>query len=401
MHFDPRPLWLFILIGLMPIAAGCDTFSDASSPAPRDRLLGTWVIERQVGAYEVVTNAEQTVLDPDAEATSTMTLQGGWHDDGRSRPVDERLRYVRHTARPIYQGDGRAIVISTDPVQNFESVRRGEDEGFAVQLSDVYDIQQHVFEPDGYLEGEVVSSYYEQFSGSPNLAGDTLSAAPLLSAPLGSSAPLLALQALPFSSAEDGADTLYVSGTLRPAVRRIPPGVPTGIDVERTPREVLDRQRITYTFTARDSVFVRATVDGDTLRTVGTWQVDGDTLRLQQGDDTATARIDLPSGHDSSPARLRMTFTDPLCRPDDAACHTFYEYTFGLKAGSLVRGTWEFVNNLVAAPITDHAASAARPSTPPRTAAKRTCSPGDQQPALCEPVDLLRGGVRLLRPMPR
>lgn len=401
MPFDARPLWLFFLITLALLAAGCDAFSDVSAPSPRDRLVGEWVIERQVGTYEVVTNAEQTVLDPDAKATGAMTLQGGWYDDGRSRPIDEQLQYVRHTARPIYQGDGRAILISTDPVQNFETVRHGEDEGFVVQLSDVYDIQRYVFEPDGYLEGELVASYYEQYSGSPNLARDSLSAAPLPSAPLASSEPRLTLPALPFIPAEDGADTLHVDGQLRPAVRHISSRVSTEVDVERTPRDVLERQRITYTFTTRDSVFVTATVDGDTLRTAGTWQVEGDTLRIQQDDDTSTARIDLQPGHDGSPASLRMAFKDPLCRPDDAACHEFYEYTFGLDDGSLVRGTWTLVNDLVEVPTPNNASTrAARPSTPPGTVAKRTCSQVDQQLALCEPLYLLRGGVRSLRPTP-
>lgn len=397
-----RSLWLLVLAGLAPFAIGCDSFSDASAPSPRDRLMGEWVIERQVGTYEVITNAEQTVLDPDAEATGAMTLQGGWYDRGRSRPVDEQLQYVRHTARPIYQGDGRAILISTDPVQTFETVRHGEDEGFAVQLSDVYDIQQYVFEPDGYLEGEVVSSYYEQFPGSPNLARDALSAAPLLSAPLASSEPLLTLSALPFVPPETGADTLYVDGQLRPAVQRIPSGVPTSVDVERTPRDVLDRQRITYTFTVRDSVFVTATVGGDTLRTAGTWQVEGDTLRIQQGDDTSIARVDLQPAHNGSPASLRMTFRDPLCPPDDAACRAFYEYTFGLKTGSLVRGTWGLINTLVAVPTPDNASTrAARPSARPHTMAVQTCSAADPRPASCEAASLLRGGMRPLRPARR
>ena len=85
---DTRPLWLFVLFGLAPFFIGCDSLSDADSPSPRDRLVGTWVIEGQTETYQVVTNADQTVLDPDAEATGTMTLRGRWLYEGRYRAVD-------------------------------------------------------------------------------------------------------------------------------------------------------------------------------------------------------------------------------------------------------------------------------------------------------------------------
>lgn len=300
----------------------------------------------------------------------------------------------------MYQGTGRAILVSTDPIQRFETVQDGEDEGFAVRISDVYDTQQYAYEPDGYLEGELVSSDYQEFPGTPDLARDTLSAAPLLPAPLDSSEPVLSLTALPFLPAEGGADTLYVDGQLRPTVQRIRSGVPTPVEEETTSRQVLNQRRITYTFTKQDSFFVTAVVDGDTLQTAGTWQVEGDSLRLEHEQETAVAQFDVQLGRDESSARLRTIFQEPLCSTADSECRTFYEYTFGLEVGSIDRGTWEIRNNLEAVPTTDDAANrATRPYGRSQPTKKQACAEKHKRKtALCETPNLFRGDTPTLRP---
>ena len=395
MHVSSRLSIFFGAFVLVLVASGCDTFSSGSEEDDlRDRLVGTWVIEEQVGTYLITTDAPQMILDPDVPGQGTMTLSGRWNDyNAPSRFVDEPLLYARHTARPIYQGYGPALLLSTAPIQNVESVRTGEDDGFVVQLSDVYDRQRNVFTPDGFLEGIITTSYYEQYPGRPELIPDTVLSDPLPPLPP-LSRPAVQLNDLPFAQKFVGSDTVRVGGTLRPAVQTIPAGVETAVDAERTPAADLARQKITYTFTENDSVYVSAAVNGDTLRISGAWEVSRDTLRIWQGTDTTTALLDLQRGIAGPGSEWRMTFEDPLCTPDDTACRTFYEYTFGLAAGTLRSGTWRRVNDLA-------------PNTPSASKQVRTTDPGPScqeksvKPALCDRTHLLRGGAPELRPPTR
>lgn len=376
------------------LVSGCDAFSGSSTPGPRGRLVGEWVIERQTGTYFIETDAMQTVLDPDAAAPGSMALLGVWSDfDTPDRVLDEPLRYARHTARPVYQGHGPGLLLSTKPIQTLETVGSGEDNGFAVRLSDVYHRQQNTFKPDGFLEGIIETSYYQQYPGRLEVASETLSSDPLPTVPL-TARPTISLDSLPFAPKFTGADTAYVAGTLQPRVQTIPVGVETPVDTERTPSNDLERQQITYRFTEDDSVYVSATVNGDTLRIEGEWATRHDTLRIWQETDTTTALIDFQPGVGGPASELRMTFNDPLCAEGDDDCRTFYEHTFGLEPGVLRGGTWRQINHLIPGASTAAAKRDARSSTNHPA----VCTGTDAVPPLCTRHHLLQGGAPQLRP---
>jgi hypothetical protein len=356
--------------------------------------VGEWVVEGQTGTYFVETDVKQTVLDPDVRASSSMTLLGVWSDFGTpDRMLDEPLRYARHTARPVYQGHGPGILLSTEPIQTLKTVDSGEDGGFAVRLSDVYDRQQNTFEPDGFLEGIIETSYYQQYPGRLEVASETLSSDPLPTVPL-TSRPTISLDSLPFAPKFAGADTAYAAGILQPQVQTIPVGVETPVDTERTPYEDLERQQITYRFTEDDSVYVSAIVNSDTLRIGGEWATRQDTLRIWQGTDTTTALIDFEPRSDGPATELEMTFNDPLCTEGDDDCRSFYEYTFGLEPGVLRGGTWRRINNLIPRSSTTTEKRNKRSSMSRQDA----CIERDAALPLCTRHHLLQGGAPQLRP---
>lgn len=348
MHLVSRFLATFLLLGIFLLTlSGCDS-SGPTGPTPRDRLVGTWVIEQQDRTYSVESSEAQTVLDPNAPASGTLTLEGTWEDVNRAEYVDVSMSYVRHEAVRTRDGYAGGYIASTHPVETIESLSRRPAGVFAVQLSDVYNTDTYEFQPDGRLEGEIWASDTERFPGRPGLTTDTASADALPRTPIGAD-PALAASNLGFTPSLSGTDTLRLSGRLELATQRVPSNQRTQVDVERTPPARLSEQQITYRFTANDSVFVSALANGDTLRTAGTWSVEGDTLRLSEDGEALTARIDGLPGDDSGGEPFQLIFEDPLCETGGDDCRRFYEEFFGLAAGTLRDGRTQLTNRLVPA----------------------------------------------------
>lgn len=387
----------FALVFLL-VMSGCDFLTDRSDTEdPRDQLIGSWVIEKQVLTYLIVTDTEQTVLDPDAPAEGTMTLGGAWVDsDSPDRLLNEPLKYVRHGVRPIYGGYGPSVLFSTAPIQSLETVRTGRDEGIAVQLSDVYDDQQNIWTPDGYLEGIIETSFYQQYPGHLRIANQTLSADLLPDLPLIAS-PTVRLDSLPFVSNLVGSDTAFVVGTLEPATQTIPPGVETVVDTERTSTHKLDRREVTYTFTEDDSLTVAATANGSRLQLEAEWALEGDTLRIWEERDTTTVIIDFELGAEGAATGLKMRFDDPLCGSGDTTCRTFYEYAFGLAEGTLREGTGRITNDLV--PKAESPASEQQALVLKREDRASACAEENTASDIfCNNRYLFQGGAPQLRP---
>jgi hypothetical protein len=390
MCFDIRSPLLLLVVAPVLVAvlvSGCDAVSsNEDAPTLRDQLVGQWIIEHQTGTYRITSEVAQTVLDPDESADGSLTLSGRWDDAGPHQYVDEDLHYARHGAISAHDGYRPTLLLSTAPIQNVEAVKTGKDKGFVVELRDVYDRQQNVFRPDGFLEGEIQTSYYEQYPGRPELASETLSAAPLPTPPL--SAPVdVQISDLPFAHKYAGSDTIQVDGTLRLPTQTLAPDTETIVDVERTSSDRLARRRITYDFRENDSLFVSSVFDGDTLRIAGTWALRGDTLQLRGEEETEAALLTMTPGEETGKAKVYMQFDDPLCRSDDTDCFSFYEHTFGLRAGTLKGGTWRLENRLV--PASESFTSRADRS-------KSICgvapsSAADRGPGPCEARTLLRG----------
>lgn len=348
----------FVLCGMLIAAllAGCDA-SGPNSPTPRDRLLGTWVIEQQDRTYSVTSTQAQTVLDPNVPASGTMTLEGTWEDVDQATYVDASMAYVRHAAERVYDGYAGGYIVSTHPVETIESLNQRPDGVFAVQLADVFDTDTYAFQPDGRLEGEVWASDTERFPGSPSLTTDTASADALPRQPLGAEPELIAAD-LGFTPNLTGTDTLRLSGRLSLLpTQRVPANQTTQVDMERTPEARLAEQQITYRFVDNDSVFVTALLRGDTLRTAGTWSVEDDTLRMLEDGEAFTARIDGLPGDGSGDEPFRFVFEDPLCESRDDDCRQYYEKQFGLADGTLRDGRTRLTNRL--APVDDDRAGSA------------------------------------------
>jgi len=370
-----RFLATFLLLGIFLLTlSGCDS-SGPTGPTPRDRLIGTWVIEQQDRTYSVAASEAQTVLDPNAPAAGSMTLKGTWEDVDQAAFVDASMAYVRHEAVRTRDGYAGGYIVSTHPVETIESLSRRPDGVFAVQLSDVYDADTFVFQPDGRLEGEIWASNTDRFPGSPALTTDTASADALPRQPIGTDPELIASD-LGFTPNLTGTDTLRLSGRLSPLpTQRVPVNQWTQVDVERTPQTRLVGQQVTYRFAANDSVFVSALSNGDTLRTAGTWSVEGDTLQLSEDGEITVARIDGLPDNGSQGEALRLVFEDPLCEPRDNDCRRFYEEQFGLANGTLHDGRTRLTNRLAPADegrAASAAASAEKASRSASTTGSRT-----------------------------
>lgn len=346
MHLVSRFLATFLLLGIFLLTlSGCDS-SGPTGPTPRDRLVGTWVIEQQDRTYSVESSEAQTVLDPNAPASGTLTLEGTWKDVNRAEYVDVSMSYVRHEAVRTRDGYAGGYIASTHPVETIESLSRRPDGVFAAQLSDVYDTDTYTFQSDGRLEGEIWASDTDRFSGSPSLTTDTASADALPGQPLGADPELIASD-LGFTPNLTGTDTLRLSGRLHSLpTQRVPASQRTQVDVERTPPARLAEQQITYRFANNDSVFVTALYRGDTLRTAGTWSVEGDTLRFMEYGEVMTARVDGRPGDGSEGEALQFVFEDPLCEPRGDDCRQYYEKQFGLADGTLQEGRTQLTNRL-------------------------------------------------------
>jgi len=373
MHLVSRFLATFLLLGIFLLTlSGCDS-SGPTGPTPRDRLIGTWVIEQQDRTYSVAASEAQTVLDPNAPAAGSMTLKGTWEDVDQAAYVDASMAYVRHAAEQVNDGYAGGYIVSTHPVETIESLNQRPDGVFAVQLADVFDTDTYAFQPDGRLEGEVWASDTERFPGSPSLTTDTASADALPRQPIGTDPELIAAD-LGFTPNLTGTDTLRLSGRLHQLpTQRVPANQTTQVDVERTPQARLAEQQITYRFVDNDSVFVTALLRGDTLRTAGTWSVEGDTLRFFENGEAVTARVEGLPGEGSGGEPFRFVFEDPLCEPRDDDCRQYYENQFGLADGTLRDGRTRLINRLAPADE-DRAATAASSAAEASRAASKSDS---------------------------
>lgn len=339
-------------------------------PTLQDRLVGTWVIEQQERTYSVESSEAQTVLDPNTPASGTMTLKGTWEDVDRADQIDVAISYVRHEASRTPDGYAGGYIASNRPVETIDALSRRPDGVFAVQLSDVFNTDTYVFQPDGRLEGEVWASNTERFSGSPSLTTDSASADVLPQQPIGTDPEDLTASNLGFTPNLTGTDTLRLDGHLQLPTQLVPANRRTQVDIERTPAARLAEQQITYRFASNDSVFVSALSNGDTLRAVGTWSIEGDTLRLLEDGEAMNARIDGLSSDGTGGGPFRLAFDDPLCDTGDDDCRRFYEEFFGLADGTLRDGQTRLTNTL-ARVKDDRAASA----TSSRTEASSTEAP--------------------------